>query len=147
MGICKQNFHSLLPEVPPNSLFVFLNERGSPTTTTWGGGILGGVGGRRKSRLAMLTINKISFDEADYINALPHRLAMLTINKISFVFDEADYINALSHRLASSPSTRSPLKRRTTSMPFQREEVSSILALCQPGQHHVVARRQPLHLQ
>ena len=60
-------------EVPPNSL-IAVKERGSPTTTTWGGGILGGVGGRRKSRLAMLTINKISFDEADYINAFSHSM-------------------------------------------------------------------------
>ena len=56
-------------EVPPNSLIV-VKERGSPTTTTWGGGTLGGVEVRRMSRLA------------------------------------------------SSPSTRSSLQRRTTSMPF-----------------------------
>ena len=76
--------------------------RGSPTTTTWGGGTLGGVGGRRMSRLA------------------------------------------------SSPSARSALTRRTTSMPFSpgcNVRRCPRSWPCQPGQHHVVARRQPLHLQ
>ena len=61
--------------------FCFLNERGSPTTTTWGGGTLGGVGGR-KSRVGQLTINKICTDEAVYINAFFTRLQREGVSSI-----------------------------------------------------------------
>ena len=91
-------------EVPPNSLFV-LKERGSPTTTTWGGGTLGGVGGRRSSVQAASTPSKRS-SQGRQPTSQP-----------------------LFHQVSSTPSKRSSQGRRPTSQPlFHQEEVSSIQA-------------------
>ena len=78
---------------------------------TWGGGILGGVGGRRMSQWCGLPAHH---QQDLHCRGGPHQclftqVGQLTINKI--FFDKADYINAFSHSM------------------LQREEVFLILTM------------------